>query len=185
MEPIFQVSTTHSKESYHAMVTADYVYHHKPHTAVFYVVLIALGAFFWWGAVFASGREVSPLYAAVYGLVILGICVLSAPYLDRFSIKRNTARILKSTLKKARDLGTVADMSFTSEGFTLETPEKTVERPYTALSGLAETRGYFVLMEGKDFFFTLAKRGFTQGTSDEFRTFLAGKCGKEFKFLDF
>lgn len=185
MEPIFQVSTTHSKESYHAIVTADYYCHHKPHTAVFYGVLIVLGAFFWWGAVFASGRAVSPLYAGIYGLVILALCILGAPYLDRFSIKRNTARILKSTMKKARDLGTVADMSFTDGGFTLETPENTVERTYAALSALVETRGYFVLMEGKDFFFTLSKLGFTHGTADEFKSFLSQKCGKEFKAIDF
>lgn len=185
MDPLFQVSTTINKESYRARVTADYAFHHKPHTAVFYGVLIALAIFFWWGAVFASGRPVSPLYAVLYGVVLLAIAALSAPYLEHFSTKRNAARMLKSTLKKATDLNAEAGIVFTEDGFFLENSTNAVERSYSALSTLGETRAYFVLIEHKEFFFTLSKKGFTKGTADEFRTFLAQKCGMEFKFLDF
>lgn len=185
MEPRFQVTAKQDKESYRNRVLADFILHHKTPTPVFYGITVFLALFIWWGAVFASDNVVSPLVSVLYGGVLVAIAVLCAPYLDRFTVKRVSARMLRSTLKNAKDLGADMNLTFHDDGLVLETPTAHAERAYGALTELCETRSHMLLFQGKDFCFSFAKNSLTLGTAAELKPFLAEKCGKKVQFFDF
>lgn len=184
MEPRFELATKHDKESYRNMVTVDYILHQKAPIALFYAIAAALAAFIWWGGL-QSGHQPTPLVMVISAVLTFGICLMCVPYLDRFAVKRVSARILKSTLKTAKDLNMPVGVAFGEESFTVTTPNNQEERPYSAVTHLAETRGYFLLLEGKEYCYTLEKSGFTRGTAQDFKAFVAQKCGKAFRELDY
>lgn len=181
MEPRFYATTVLNKEAYRNRVTVDYIIHQKPPAAVFYAVTLALAGFLWCGAAMNADRSASFLPMLLYGAVLLGIAILGAPYLDSFSVKRVSSRILKTTLKNVKDLGVTSTLTFLEQGLVLETPTAHAERSYGEITNLCETYDYFLLFEGKDYCFTVAKSGLEGGTAADFTAFLEAACGTKCK----
>ena len=181
MEPYFAVTTVQDEDAYRSTVLADYILHQKAPTPVFYVVAILIACFLFWGGQSAAGHTLSPLQMLLSGGMALAVCVGFVPWVDRFAVKRVSARILKATLKNVKDLGSTLTYTFEEETFTLDTPSGAVTRPYDEITHLCETKRHLMLFLGRQFCFTLSKTA----APEALPFFLEAKCGVKFRLYDF
>ncbi len=73
---------------------------------------------------------------------------------------------------------------FSAEGFQGSQPGMETRFAYETVKGVWETEGYFVLQMDTGHGMVVDKTGFTQGTADGFRQFLAERTGKPAEWLD-
>lgn len=126
------------------------------------IALAALGAFS-----FGFGDALTFLIAAVMVALLL--------FEDDFNAWLAALNLLPGT----RD----ADTRFTSDGYAVVTEEAETRWGYDKIQAVCETPDSFVFLLSKRHAQQFPKGGFSEGTPDEFRGFLAEKAGLSVRYV--
>ena len=111
--------------------------------------------------------------------LILGAAALS----EGLFLRRVMAWSTRRSLRKQGD-SMERRFVFSSESFQAYQPGAETKFSYEAVKGFYETEGYFVLQMDTGHGVVVDKTGFTQGTADGFRQFLAERTGLSAERLD-
>ncbi len=132
------------------------------------VIALAVGALSVVGGAVATVRQ-GPrlLYIAT---VIFGLLCLFAQQIGLW-------RMTRQLHKNVDDLQTVYDYRFGETAFDVTYPGFSESVPYSGLSKLVETEGYYFLYTDVRMAHILAKQDFTQGDAAAFGSFIAKKTG--------
>lgn len=184
MEPKFQVETVHNEDAYHNMVTVHYMLHKKNPTWYLYLLGAVLALAVWFLA--ANGNYAS-LRAVGIGITTLAIIWLLVPFIDRFSAKQVCHRLKGTIIKGAKKngfFGIPTRYRFYETEMDFADSQGSVTVPYSGVSDLVETDGYFLVFQRDGRCALARKTDFTLGKAEDFKAFLSAACGREMRFFE-
>ena len=177
---MFEVTTEYDKKALLTMNRVANKTSHKWQFRVRRMILLVLGL---WclGAgllllmVFGKlgiGSRIVAIAASLTGIVALGKGI----FLERLGARASRKMMIEGSSRWT--------LRFDEGGFSGENGEGVESAyPYSKIQEIFETRDYFLLQIDKAHSVILDNNGFTQGTCEEFRRFIAEKTGLEPRFV--
>lgn len=184
MEPIYQIETAHNEEAYHNMVTVHYMRHQKNSVKLLYGLAVVLALLVWY---MTAGGDYGSIRALGAGIFALAVILLLVPYIDRFSAAQLCRRMKDTVVKAAKKngiYGIPTRYRFYADRLDAADGAGCVETPYSRVTDLVETEGYFLLFIDNGQCILARKSDFTKGAADEFSAFLPQAVGKKMDFFE-
>lgn len=184
MEPNFQVETRHDSDAYNNMITVHYVRHQKNSIKALYALGVVLALFVWF---ISAGGNYASIRALGTGIFSLALILLAVPYVDRIAAKNVCRRMLRGAVKAAEKgdtYGLPTRYRFYEDHLDATDSAGCVESPYSKVTDLVETDGYYLLFLESGQCILARKTDFTVGTSKDFKPFISRCCGKEMAFFE-